>query len=291
MRNTFALVAAVSLSTFSARADGTNLTIGYCTGDLAAAKAAGFDYAEIRIREFARLSEEDFAKFAARYQAAGLPTTTAHWFFPAEMKVVGPDVHTNEVMSYLQMAFARCQKLGVKIVVWGSGDSRRAPEGFSRDEAFQQLVALAKRITPDAQKHGLVIVAEPLRKAESNTINSAAEALQWVEAVNDPNFELLVDIYHMAEENEDPAIILKTGSHLKHVHMSNPVGRVFPLRTEEYDYAPFFKALNQVGYRGLISIEAKTDNLAKDGPQAIAFLRAEYTSAGKPSVKNTAPSK
>lgn len=279
MKTLLLLLAVLSWPWPAAQASGTNFAIGFCTGDLASAKAAGFDFAEIRIREFARLSENDFTQFAARYQKIGLPVTAAHWFFPAELKIVGPDVHTNEVMSYLQTAFARCEKLGVKFVVWGSGDSRRAPAGFSREAAFQQLVALAKQIAPEARKHGLTLVAEPLRRAESNTINSAAEGLQWVKAVNEPNFQLLVDIYHMAEENEDPAVILQTGSHLRHVHVSNPRGRIFPLRAEEYDYAPFFKALAQVGYQGAISIEAKTDRLAEEGPQAMAFIRMVYAKA------------
>jgi sugar phosphate isomerase/epimerase len=177
----------------------------------------------------------------------------------------------------------------VKIIVWGSGDSRRAPEGFSSDEAFQQLVALAKHISPEAHKHGITLVAEPLRKAESNTINSAAEGLKWVEAVGQPNFQLLVDIYHMHEENEDPAIILQTGSHLQHVHVSNPLGRVFPLRAGEFDYAPFFRALNKIGYRGAISIEAKTEHLAEEGPQAVAFIRAAYDSAGTSAAEIARP--
>src|ERR1017187_505811 len=289
MRLTSAALVCSSLAIFRARAGTTNLPIGFCTDDFAAAKAAGFDFAEVRIREFVKISDAEFAKFAANCKATGLPTLTSYWFLPTDLKVVGPDVQTNEVMKYLQKAFDRCQALGVKIIVWGSGDSRRAPEGFSREEAFQQLVALGKRIAPEAQKRGIIIVAEPLRKAESNTINSAAEGLKWVEAVGHPNFQLLVDIYHMTEEGEDAAIIVRAGSHIRHVHMSNPRGRVFPLRAEEFDYQPFFGALNKIGYQGTISIEAKTDQLNEEGPKAVEFIRAAYADAGE-QVKKAAAS-
>jgi D-psicose/D-tagatose/L-ribulose 3-epimerase len=281
------LAASLSLTMLPARADNTNLTIGYATDNFVAAKAAGFQFAEVRIREFMKLSNDDFAKFAADCKTNGLPLTTAYWFLPADLKVVGPDVHMDAVTNYLEKALDRCQSLGVKIIVWGSGDARRAPDGFSKDKAFDQLVALGKFLAPEAKKRGITIVAEPVRKAESNTINSATEGLKWVEAVNEPNFQLLVDIYHMTEENEDMAIIVKAGPHIAHVHMSNPKGRVFPLRADEFDYTPYFKALNKIGYHGTITIEAKTDDLAKEGPEAIAFIRSAYAAAGQQVAKAT----
>lgn len=278
----FALLA-LTTSVFVPLAVGqtTNQPIGYCSDDFAAAKAAGFDFAEVRIREFVKLSDAEFAKFVEQAHATGLPTLTGYWFLPGELKIVGPNVQTNEVNAYLEKALARCQKIGVKYIVWGSGDARRAPEDFPREKAFEQLVTLAKRLAPEAEKRGMMIVAEPLRKKESNTINSAAEALQWVEAVNHPNFQMLVDIYHMNEENEDAAIIAKAGSHIRHVHLSNPMGRVFPLHAEEFDYRPFFKALNRINYHGPISIEARTSKLSEEGPRAIEFIRSARATAGK----------
>ena len=272
---------------FSARADDTNLAIGFATADFAAAKAAGFDFAEARIREFVKLSDNDFAKYAADCRTNGLPLTTAYWLLPNDLKVVGPDVKMDEVTNYFEKALDRCQKLGVRFIVWGSGPSRQVPDGFSRDKAFDQLVALGKFLAPEAQRRGMIICAEPLRKAECNIINSATEGLQWVEAVNHPNFQLLVDIYHMTEENEDMAIIVKAGPHIAHVHMSNPKGRVLPLSADEFDYMPYFKALNRIGYHGTMTIETTKVNLAQDGPKAIKFIHAAYAKAGKEVAKET----
>jgi hypothetical protein len=139
------------------------LSVGYCAGDTAPAKAAGFDYVEARVREFTALSHADFAEFAARNRNVGLPTPVAHWFLPADLKVAGPDVDRERVTTYLPLAFGRCEELGVRLIVFGSGDARRVPDGFSKDDAFGQLVDLGKRIAPDARKHGIVIVVEPLR--------------------------------------------------------------------------------------------------------------------------------
>ena len=115
-------------------------------------------------------------------------------------------------MAYVKKAFARLNRLGVKILCFGSGGARRVPEGFPKEEAFKQLVDFGKRIAPEARAQGITVVIEPLRRQETNIINTAGEGLALVKAVNDPNFELLIDFYHLASEKEDPAIILTPGT-------------------------------------------------------------------------------
>jgi len=97
-----------------------------------------------------------------------------------------------------------------------------------------------------------------------------------VNAIDDPNFQLMVDFYHLASEKEDPAIIVRAGEHIRHLHMANPTGRVFPRRWEEYDYAPFFAALRKIRYDQRISVEASTRDLPADAPQAIALLHRAF---------------
>jgi sugar phosphate isomerase/epimerase len=179
-------------------------------------------------------------------------------------------------MAYVKKAFARLNRLGVKILCFGSGGARRVPEGFPKEEAFKQLVDFGKRIAPEARAQGITVVIEPLRRQETNIINTAGEGLALVQAVNDPNFELLIDFYHLASEKEDPAIILTARDHIRHLHMANPQGRVFPLTWEEFDYAPFFANLRQIGYAGRISVEASSKDIPAEGPQAIALLRRAF---------------
>jgi D-psicose/D-tagatose/L-ribulose 3-epimerase len=83
----------------------------------------------------------------------------------------------------------------------------------------------------------------------------------------------MIDYYHLASEHEDPAIIIRARDHLRHLHMANPNGRVFPLSQDEFAYEPFFATLRASGYDGRISIEASTQNLPSDAPRAIALLR------------------
>ena len=277
-RQVVAVVSIALLSTIHITAQRRPVQVGYCTPlrNLDAAKAAGFDYVELGTTEIANLSDADFDQAVARIQQAGLPVPATNLFLPATLKVTGPAIDREQQMAYVKKAFARLERIGAQIVVFGSGGARQVPDGFAKDEAFQQLVDFGKRIAPEAKAHGITVAIEPLRHQETNIINSAAEGLRLVEAINDPNFQLMVDFYHLASEQEDPSIVLRASAHIRHLHMANPTGRVFPRKWEEFDYAPFFAALKKIGYDRRISVEASTQEFATDAPLAIALLRRAF---------------
>lgn len=252
--------------------------IGYCgpLKDIDAVKSAGFDYMEVRTSEVEALSDSDFERLAAKFKQAKLPVPAAYWFLPAEIKVTGPLIDKQRQMQYLRRALDRVSRLGVRVIVFGSSGARQFPDGFSKSEAFAQLVDFGKRTGPEARARGITIAIEPQRRVESNIINTTTEALEWVNAVNDPNIQLMIDYYHFSTEKEDPAVILKVKDHLRHLHMANPNNRVMPLKWDEYDYAPFFAVLRQVGYVKLIGLEASSNDLQVEGPQTVALLRRAF---------------
>jgi len=247
--------------------------IGVCSKDFKAVKEAGFDYIELNAKTVATASEPDFEKLIKSAKEEGITVRSVNGFLPGDIRVTGPVIDQQKQMAYVEKCFGRLHKLGVKIVVFGSGGARKIPEGFPRDEAMKQMIDFCRRIGPLAKTNGITVVIEPLNSKECNFISTAKEGLDLVEEVKDSNIELLVDIYHMFRDNESPDIILKAGPHLKHVHISDPKGRTYPLSAEEYDYVPFFENLRKIGYAGGLSIEAGTKDFKTDGPKSVAFLR------------------
>ncbi len=252
--------------------------VGYCAElkEVDAANAAGFDYLELRTSEIAALSDADYEKLVEKLKRLKISVPVTYLFIPGSIKLTGPKIDQEQQMNYVRKAFDRVSRLGARLITFGSGVARQVPEGFSKEAAFKQLVEFCQRIGPEAKARNLTIVIEPQRKQECNIINSAAEGLELINAVNHPNIQLMVDFYHLAEEKENPAIILKAKDHIRHLHMANPTGRVFPLKWEEYDYGRFFENLRQIGYDQRISIEAGTKDFPKEAPQAIAFLRRAF---------------
>lgn len=255
-----------------------SIKVGYCTGiaNLAAARAAGFDYVELGTTEVATMDEAAYERAVAAVAAAGLPTPVSNVFLPAALKVTGPAIDREAQLAYVRKAFDRMRRLGVEIIVFGSGGARRVPDGFSHDAAFAQLVEFGRMIAPEAQQRGITVAVEPLRREECNIINSAAEGLRLVAAIGHPNFQQMIDFYHLASEKEDPAVVLEAGPRLRHLHVANPTGRVFPQVWTEFDYAPFFANLRRIGYGARISVEASTKALADEAPRAIALLRRAF---------------
>jgi len=273
-----AVMVVLGLSFAGAQPPPGKVAVGYCTGlaNLEGAKAAGFDYVELSTTEIANLTDAEFEAAAAKIKSLGIATPAANLFIPAALKVTGPETNPEQQMAHVKKAFTRLARLGTQVVVFGSGGARRVPDGFSKDEAFKQLVDFGRRAAAEGRTHGITITIEPLRQQETNIINTAAEGLALVEAIDHPNFQLMIDFYHLASEKEDPAIVLRAKDRLRHLHVANPQERVFPAKWEEFDYAPFFANLKKIGYDKRISVEGRTTDLAAQGPPAVALLRRAF---------------
>ena len=249
--------------------------VGICldADTFGAAQAAGFDYVEINASKVAALTDDEFRQLAARVAQLRIPVAAANVFIPAAIKLTGPDVDPTRQAAYLSSTLVRLKTLGVKVVVLGSGGARRVPDGFSTEEARAQLVDFCRRLAPLARENGITIAIEPLRRQETNILNTAREGLALVKAVDRPEIQLLVDYYHMAQEGESAGILLEAGKAVVHAHIANPEGRVYPLDPAESAYAPFFENLCRIGYSGRLSIEASTKDFAADAPRSLAMLR------------------
>ncbi len=283
MKNAIALLVCLLVPAAVSAQATPSARIGVCVDPdkFDAAQAAGFDYVETNASKVAALSDEDFEKLAAQVARLRIPLAATMSFIPAAIKLTGPDVDPARQMAYVTTTLGRLKRLGVKVVVLGSGGARRVPDGFSKDEALTQLVDFCRRTAPIAREHGITIVVEPLRRQETNIINTAREGLALVRAVDRPEIRLLVDFYHLAEEGEDPGVIAEAGPLVVHTHIANPAGRVYPLKAEEASYGGFFANLCKSGYSGRMSIEASTKDFASDAPRSLALLRQALACAAE----------
>jgi len=255
--------------------------IGVCTSITNAAliRSHGFDYIEEGVQRFLVPLESD-AVFQEKLQdskACGLEISACNSFLPGKLKCVGPDARHTDILRYAETAFSRARSGGVKIIVFGSGSSRRIPDGFSKEEAERQFVSLLKKMGPIAKKFGIVVAIEPLRRAETNFIHTVIEGLNIVKTVNHPNIRLLADFYHMMQEEEGPDAILNAGDYLRHCHIAEKEKRT-PPGTQGDDFRHYLRALRQKGYRGGISIECRWEDMESQLPGAIAELKKQIQS-------------
>lgn len=237
--------------------------------------AAGFDYVEMPIGQMVRLSERDFIRLTDRVAASGLSSEVGTNLFLSSLRLTGRDVDNHAIDAHVAEVFVRASVLGMRVLVFGSGQARRVPEGFSRDEAFRQLVELLQRVDPVARAHDITVVIEPLRRQESNIINTYEEGCRLAEAVRGSHIRVLVDYYHLATEREPVSHILEGAGWLRHAHCASLRERSFPTSLDDELNRDFFRALKTAGYNERISLEAFTDDFDVQAPSALAFIREQ----------------
>lgn len=251
-----------------------NVEIGVCA-DSAHFKDAiryGFDYHEPEVSEIAAMNETRFRAFVAEVLASPIRCKSLYGFVRT-LKVVGEDIHHEELHTYVDQALDRCRQLGAEIVVWGSGGSRNVPVGFSRDRAWHQIQDFLRFTGDSAKRNHIVVAIEPLQQAHSNIINTAGEALRLVRETNHPNVKMLVDYFHLRRENEDPEIMWEARREIVHLHFANPAGRMWPKSpSEDPQYKRFFELVKKIDFRGGLSIEG-VGTFENDAAASLRFLQ------------------
>ncbi len=102
---------------------------------------------------------------------------------------------------------------------------------------------------------GVTLVLEPINRYEINYIHRTDEALEIIEAINQPNLKLLLDAFHMnIEEASIPLAIQKAGKRIGHFHFVDN-NRWAPGYGHS-DMKEIYTCLREAGYQGYLGVEA-----------------------------------
>ena len=257
------------------------MKLGICTEPETFQSApAGLDYLEVGVQNVL-VPQEDQAKFRVSLEAVKacpVPVEAANCFLPASLKSTGPEVDQAALDAYVRTAMARANQVGIEIIVFGSGGSRRVPDGFDRAAATEQLAGHLKRWGAIAAECGVTIVVEPLRKEECNIITSVGEGADLVRRVGHVNVRLLADTYHMACDDDPSESIVEAGDLIAHVHCAEKQDRAAP-GTHGEDLSPYWRALMAAGYTGRVSVECRWDDLPRQAAGVLAALKKQIDQA------------
>ncbi|WP_414902573.1 sugar phosphate isomerase/epimerase family protein [Sphingomonas flavalba] len=231
--------------------------------------SAGYGFVEEEVDRFL-VPGRDEAAFERNLAAAArqpVPVLSCVRFLPPELQSIGPDANHDGIAAFSEIVFRRARRAGVRYIVFGSPRSRKVPDGFSREAAKAQLVALGRILGPIAQANDVIMVLEPLNQSETNFINRVSEGAEIVRAAGHPHFRLMADLFHMKTEDEGPQSILANGDLLHHAQIAEKQGRRAPGVSNE-DFIPYFKALWDVGYAGPLSVECIWSDVQTEAPLA-----------------------
>ena len=231
-------------------------------GRAAALQALGVEFLTVGVGDFLvpDQAHEAFARNLAKQAASPLPILACSGFIrPAHLRCVGAEANHDQVLDWAGTVFGRHQQAHGKLVVFGSAKSRDLRDGWPKDKADAQFVALLKRLGPLAAHHGVTVVVEQLQASECNYINHLGEGAALIRAANHPNIRMNADLYHMRCMGDTPADLKAAMDVVVHIEIAEQRSRMVP-GVDGDDFRPFFRVLREATYQGSINIEGKGDD-------------------------------
>lgn len=218
--------------------------------------AAGYTNVEL-VGEYAKWSEADFARANATRRRLGI-----HFDATAGMShgVANPS-EREAFLSDLREALTPMETLECPAMIALSGN---VVPGLSHAEQHQSCIETLKRAAELVQ--GKQIDGQPVRllleciDQEENPkyfLQSAAEAIEIVRAVNHPQVQFLYDLFH--EQIAEGNLIEKLEKNIDVIgliHVADVPGRHEP-GTGEINYANIYKKLIELKYRRVLAMEFK----------------------------------
>jgi sugar phosphate isomerase/epimerase len=246
---------------------------------LAHAKRLGYSGVEIAPFTLANsvneLSAPERQRIRDLARSVGIDIVGLHWL------LVKPEgLYLNHTDAGIRQRTARyfvdlvdcCADFGGTIMVVGSPKQRNILEGVLRQQAWDWTADTFRDAVKRAEDRGVTICFEPLSPAETNFINTAAEAIEFIKPFNSSAFKIIIDVKAMCSESKPiPQIIRESWPHFAHFHANdkNLKGPGFG----DVDFTPIAATLKEVGYRGYVSVEVFK---FEEGPEVIAGKSIEY---------------
>jgi D-psicose/D-tagatose/L-ribulose 3-epimerase len=131
----------------------------------------------------------------------------------------------------------------------------RRPERRPERADYERAAEVLREAARHAAGRGVTIGIEPVNRYESFLVNTAAQALELMELVGEPNVGVHLDAYHMnIEEDDFRAPVELVAEHLVHFHLSES-HRGIPGRGT-VDWEAIMGALGDAGYSGYVGLES-----------------------------------
>ena len=245
------------------------------------AHAAQLGYAGVEIAPFtlanavtdlSATERQRIRELAARHHIA---IVGLHWLLvkPEGLHLNHTDARIRErTAKYFVELVDCCADFGGTIMVVGSPKQRNLMPGVTYPQAWEWTATTLRDAVKRAEDRGVTICFEPLAPFETNFINTATEAIEFVKPFNSPAFKILLDVKAMsAEAKPIPQIIHEAWPHFAHFHANdkNLKGPGFG----EVDFKPIAAALRETGYGGYVSVEVFQ---FEEGAATIAGRSLEY---------------
>jgi sugar phosphate isomerase/epimerase len=231
--------------------------------DRASAFAAECGYTGLEIAPFtlaARAGDVSHARreeIRRQVKTAGLEVVGLHWLLAKTegFHLTSPDAAVRRCTADYLVELARlCGDLGGTVMVLGSPVQRNLADGTTKAQGMAYAAEVLGTVLPVLEAQGVVVALEPLGPQETNFLLTAADAVELIDRVGSPQVQLHLDCKAMVTEATPIVeLIRRNRQWLAHFHANDPNRQGPGFGT--LDFVPIFKALNETGYEGWVSVE------------------------------------
>jgi D-psicose/D-tagatose/L-ribulose 3-epimerase len=158
------------------------------------------------------------------------------------------------------------------VMVLGSSKQRAALPGTTPQDAVARLTEGLQKIAPVAQRRGVFVLMEPLAPQLCNIVNTLAEAMAIVRAVDSPAVQTIFDTHNTAAEKRPlDELVREYLPWIRHVHLNEMDGR--RPGAGNFPFGTVLETLRKAGYTGWLSVEVF--DFKPDG-ETVARLALEH---------------
>jgi D-psicose/D-tagatose/L-ribulose 3-epimerase len=188
----------------------------------------------------------------------GLKFVGLHWLMvsPKGLHVTTPDKTLRDrSWGHIRNLINLCADLGDHgVMVFGSPQQRSTTGGSTREQATRNYIEGLAAVAPQAAERGVTILVEALPAAQSDVIQTLAEAVSIVREINSPAVRTMFDTHNAVDEAEPHAVLIERYfDFIRHVHVNEIDGR-HP-GTADYDFTTVFSTLMRLNYQHWVSLE------------------------------------
>src|ERR1035438_7005925 len=158
------------------------------------------------------------AEYRDAIGSEGLIFAGLHWLMvsPKGLHVTGPDAALRrQSWDHIRALIDLCADLGPDgVMVFGSPNQRSSTGGLTREQATRNYIDGLAAVAPQAESRGVKVLVEALPIAQSDVVQTLAEAVAIVGEIGSPAIRTMFDVHNAIDRSEEHTSELQSLRHL-----------------------------------------------------------------------------
>ena len=245
---------------------------------LESAAKIGYDYVVVPLRAIDTLDPENLAQVFERHGLS--PLNTAGIPLGSDIGSIDPAERARGT-AHLRRALCVARDMGSRQVNGVLYGPLCRAASLASSDSFRFAAETLAVVAQDAKSMGLRLALEAVNRYETNMLNTAYQAIEFVRLVGQDNVGIHLDTFHMSIEERNPLHALQSA-----------VSRLFYFEVDQshrgdpddgsLDLATWIRSAADCGYEGIVGVEAfSRSRMAPDHADTLAIWKDTYESAEK----------